>query len=747
MSFADLKLKQEYRSPQDNVVKDFYLPILCEAVSYKRSVGYFSSSALIQISKGICKLAKTGGTIELVASPHLSEEDMVAIEKGYENRERIIENALIRNLTEVHSEPFAKERLNFLANLIEKGVLNIKIAFIENSSSIGMYHEKLGLVEDISGNKIAFSGSMNESANAMFLNYEAIDVFCSWKGEESKSRVLQKEEDFSRIWENYDEKLCVKSFPAVDKAILQKYKRKNISDEDYDIDNRQLKETEYRIKQEYLMENCEPVFASPKPNIPRMPSWLKLHAYQEKAIEKWTYQNYCGIFDMATGTGKTLTGLSAIVQLFNDLKGNICVIILCPYIHLVTQWVEEIEKFNITPIIAFGSSQQKDWKERLKHAVAKRNFRTDSTGFFCLVSTIATFKREEIQRQVKRLTAPILLISDEAHNLGASNTAKYFSESKFQYRLALSATLDRHFDAEGTKFLYNFFGYKCISYGLKQAIKEKYLTPYKYYPIVVTLDEEEREEYRNLTKSIISELKIDKESGKKKLSEKGKRLAILRSRIIAGARSKIPALLSAIEPYKLDNQILVYCGSTTYSDDTFNGDINNKSDIRQIEVVMNKVYEKYKISISKFTAQENNEQRKVLIEKFSEGKELQVLAAIRCLDEGVNIPSIKTAFILASSTNPKEYIQRRGRVLRVFEGKRFAEIYDFVTLPYELDAVNNKSELENLGFAALAQREFLRVKEFSSLAMNELDSFDLLERLKEKFSLDKNNYMEEFVNE
>ena len=192
MNFTEINIKQEYRSPQDNIIKDFYIPVLENAVSYRRSVGFFSSSALVEISKGICELAKKGGKIELVASPYLSAEDEEAIRKGYESRAKIIENALLRGLKTEPENFFEKERLNLLANLVESGVLNIKIAFTENGSSVGMYHEKLGLVEDSGGNKIAFSGSMNESDNAFTKNYETVDVFCSWKSTDEKVRVIQK---------------------------------------------------------------------------------------------------------------------------------------------------------------------------------------------------------------------------------------------------------------------------------------------------------------------------------------------------------------------------------------------------------------------------------------------------------------------------------------------------------------------------------------------------------------------------
>ena len=180
MSLKDSCIKSEYRSLIDNVVQDFYVPLLKEAVTYRRAVGFFSSSSLVDISKGIAAIAKRRGKIQLVASPYLSDEDIEAIRNGYEKRNVIIENALLSQLSDENMDFYSMERLNLLANLIAEGILDIRIAYTEDDRGIGMYHEKMGIIEDAEGNKVAFSGSMNESSTAMSINYETIDVFRSW---------------------------------------------------------------------------------------------------------------------------------------------------------------------------------------------------------------------------------------------------------------------------------------------------------------------------------------------------------------------------------------------------------------------------------------------------------------------------------------------------------------------------------------------------------------------------------------
>ena len=233
MSFQELDIKKEYRSLLDSVAKDFYIPLLSQAVKYQRAVGFFSSSCLVEISKGISELAKNGGKIQLVASPYLSDEDVEAIKSGYAMRDQVVKEAIRREMTEGKTS-FEKARLNLLANLISDGVLDIKIAFTEDSDRMGMYHEKMGIITDAKGNRVAFAGSMNESATAMTLNYEAIDVFCSWKGEED--RVIAKENAFTSIWNDTEPNIKIIDFPELKQEIIEKYKR---SVPDFEIDKKE----------------------------------------------------------------------------------------------------------------------------------------------------------------------------------------------------------------------------------------------------------------------------------------------------------------------------------------------------------------------------------------------------------------------------------------------------------------------------------------------------------------------------
>lgn len=716
MGFLNIDIKSEYRSRLDNVIKDFYVPVLKQAVLYKRAVGFFSSTALVEMSAGICGLVKNGGKIQLIASPHLSANDIEAINNGLKRRDDVIEEALIRQL----SEPIGAEetaRLNLLSNLIAAGVLEIKIAFLETDNTVGMFHEKMGLMYDNDQNIIAFSGSMNESFNAFRQNYEAVDVFTSWTSDEN--RVMAKQAAFNAMWNDYEPSIRVRDFPKVADLIVKKYRTDNNTDLSLD-------------EKSFDAESNDESFATKADNGPHIPSKVKMRPYQIEAINSWAEKDYRGIFDMATGTGKTYTALAAIATLYKATSNNLAVFIVCPYQHLVEQWKDDIVAFGMKPIVCYSASSQRNWKERLKTAAT--SFNIGVQNHFCVVTTNATFSSDYVQGIVKKMRGNVLLVVDEAHNFGAENLSTTLMDN-MKYRLALSATIDRHGDPEGTSKLYAYFGEKCIEYTLKDAIDNKMLTPYYYYPVVVSLSETELEEYLDLTAKIRKNVHPDKR-GKVVLSEYAKMLLIKRARLVSGAVEKIDVLRGLMQDYKDDNHMLVYCGATTMHDVDYKEGKAHADDIRQIDLVADLLGNELGMRVSKFTSEEDAAERERIKADFAEGEHLQAVVAIRCLDEGVNIPSIKTAFILASSTNPKEYVQRRGRVLRLFKGKTHAVIYDFITLPFALELTNQvEPEVLESG-KSLALREIVRMKDFAAIAENPFDSDDLISQIQSAYGIE-----------
>ena len=316
--------------------------------------------------------------------------------------------------------------------------------------------------------------------------------------------------------------LKVLEFPNISDVLIEKYRRK---DPNFDIDHEQFKRRTLAYGSMLQgMSNSSGAQVGA-----RIPADVELHEYQKEAIAAWVGENYRGIFDMATGTGKTYTGLGAISKLSEDLNDDLAVIIVAPYKHLVEQWVEDIVKFNMKPIIAYGDPAHKDWRKKFSKAITDQKIRRDKR-FFCVVTTNVTFASPDFQERIDKIKSPILLVVDEAHNFGARSYAKHLDD-RFAYRLALSATLERHRDDEGTALLYSFFGKKCIEYPLERAIDEDKLTPYKYYPILVYLSELELESYEQLSYEM-SKCMIKDKHGKYKLNKRGEILALKRSKDI-----------------------------------------------------------------------------------------------------------------------------------------------------------------------------------------------------------------------
>lgn len=710
MNFTEINIKQEYRSPQDNIVQDFYIPVLENAISYKRSVGFFSSSALVEISKGICELAKKGGKIELVASPYLSAEDEEAIRKGYESRKKIIENALIRGLTVESKNYFEKERLNLLANLIESGVLNIKIAFTENGSSVGMYHEKLGLVEDADGNKIAFSGSMNESENAFTKNYETVDVFCSWKSTDEKARVIQKETAFAAIWGNFDEKLKVLHFPSIDKAILEKYKRGTA---DFELDKKEFSKDRnivYKISHGDKTVIPDVVAVAEADSVDAVfedklffdfKGKKSPRSHQIKAIENFESNNFQTLLAMATGTGKTLTSLFCANELSKKIELT-SVLIIVPLKDLVDQWQKDIEECFSGEIIPIRSGL--DWKGKLSDLRLLKILKKDEKNKkLVIITTYDSFcgNDEKILESLDLDSA--LIIADEVHKFGAASYSKKLPE-KIKYRIGLSATPKRPYDEKGTKSIFDYF---CPSenpyeFSIKNAIEADMLCHYEYHPTIVPLTDFEMEDYENISEKI-SRLSVIVNNSSKTDKEDEERLEQLlkeRHRIIERAQNKksefLEIMQSEISKYK--DKTIVFCPDGK--------DENGKDFLEAYKSELwNELVSKGKIvRMSEYIQGTKRE----VIESFTAGA-IDILFAKQRLNEGIDIPAAKRAFFIASSTSEREFIQRRGRVLRKSPetNKTLAEIFDFIVVPPDRNSVYAQSIVENeikraMDFAATA---------------------------------------------
>lgn len=701
--FTDMHIEKRYRSNTNNIPADFLIPMLMNASVYKRAVGYFSTSSLVNLSVGLASMAKRGGHIEIVCSPKLSQEDIVAINYGYKAKEKAFVEALDVSFTNPINE-FQEERLNMVATLVAEGTLKFKLAFMETDTGVNVYHEKMAIAYDEVGNRISFTGSMNESENGLVQNFESIVVFCDWKSKDQEQYIDETEADFQLLWENNTDKIRVIEFP---KIIIEKLLKFQKSQVDYDIDARQ-----YGRNLDALM----------KRRFIHAPKEVALMDYQKEAILKWRDQKYTGIYDMATGTGKTYTALGSIEYLARELDYEIAVFILCPYVHLVGQWEEDVTAWGVNPIIAHSQSPDRQWEKHLVDAY--KRFRSLKKPFLC-ITTNDTYMGNKVQPIIQNIkdNMNVLLIVDEAHNIGAKRISQFLKQD-IKYRLALSATIERYRDKSGTDIIFNYFKNRCIEYTLDKAIEEgKALCSYEYHVIYSFLSPQELDKYNQITKELKKYVKY--ENGVRKYTKAGQVKLFERKRILAGAKDKVELLKEAIMPYKNDKYILVYCGAANmYDEDT-------ETYEKQILKVNKMLETELGMDVHKFTAEENAEQRVMIKECFARGM-YQVLTAIKCLDEGVNIPNIRTAFILSSSQNPKEFVQRRGRLLRKAKGKDKAIIYDFVTLPRTFGSIHyGDFEADR----SIVVGEMIRVKEFAEAALNKAEGLNVIDEIQKAYGV------------
>lgn len=689
MSLIDLALRNQYRSDRHDLLNDFYIPCLQQAETYDRAVGFFSSTSLTLAAQGLIAFVKTGGKMRLIASPHLSDEDIQAIEEGLKQRQEVVTNALLREL-EQELEQVMQNRLACLAWLLSKEILEIKLAVPCDIRRRGIYHEKLGIFTDGAGNQIVFTGSANESAPALTDNFECIDVFRSWRIGDDE-RIAEKVEDFQRLWNNQTPNLDVLEFPeAARRSLLKRCPE--------EPPTREPRVASSGGSYNYQENPWEAELPKQPAGVPALPPWLRLRPYQQQAIANWFANKGRGTLKMATGSGKTITALAIAARLYDEIQLQ-ALIIICPYRHLVQQWARECRKFGITdPILAFESVSQ--WQENLSNQLF--NVRAGSQPFLTVITTNATLITPGFQSQLPYFPQKTLLVGDEAHNLGAEKLEAKLPRS-VGLRLALSATPERYFDERGTERLLAYFGSVLEpEFTLKDAIAQGALVHYLYYPVLVELTEPEVENYLALTTRIGRALAMGAD-----LDDNEGLAALLnqRARLVGAAANKLKALEEIMRSRLHTRHTLFYCGDGLVEEDT------SEETQRQVAAVARLLGHDLGYRVNTYTAETTLEEREKLRNQFETG-DLQGLVAIRCLDEGVDIPAIETAVILASSGNPRQFIQRRGRVLRPHPQKQRATIFDMIVLPPALGRESLELERNFL------KKELTRFVEFADLADN-----------------------------
>lgn len=685
----ELDLQHVYDSECYDLIRDLQVPLLLQSKDYLRGVGFFTSGWLRLAAQGMAAFVTNGGSARVVLSPILDESDWETLKFGETAKnDAVLREVLVRNIEDL-AKTLENDTRNALAWMVADGVLEFRFALPRDRVSAGDYHDKVGVFTDGNGDKVAIHGSLNDSIKAS-MNGEAFSVFKSWDTGQAPY-VEMHQTRLEALWDNLNKQFSVYRIPDV---IREKLIQLRTSP-----DSPYIRSTSQNIS--VLSPYCT----------------VKLHEYQGFAIEEWRQAGCRGVFEMATGTGKTITSLAAATSVFQE-HGRLALIILVPYLHLLEQWERNCRQFGFDPILCSGEHGR--WQIDVKSSI--QDFNIGVKNHICVLAVHKTAATERFATAIRRLPKEnTLLIGDEAHGFGALHLRKALIDNAGM-RLGLSATPRRWFDDKGTDTIFNYFGPTCFEYTLDQAIG-KFLTPYKYFPQLVSLTNEETENYEELTQKIVAISSAAKHNPE--LRERLSKLLLQRARIISSAQQKLPALLQLLRGMLEKNRhngdalngILIYCAPG-----------GHREVLQKVAALGLRCHEfVHDVSLS---------DREKLLYQFESG-DIQVLVAIKCLDEGVDVPSTRMAFILASSTNPREFVQRRGRILRKSKGKDRAVIYDFIVAPPS-QRLAQKCSTD----VAILKREMPRFVEFASSAMNQfnaravvrdiLNHFEMLNLLDEK---------------
>lgn len=703
MSYKDIDIQACYESGTSDIVEDFYEPVLMASVSYDRIAGFFSSAALAIASRGLYGFIKNRGKMRLVTSPILSGEDAEIIRKVTESPEKLTDIDLGINLTNICNE-FVDNHVKALGWMLREGLLEMRLAVITNNNrpctveeinKSGLFHQKVGILRDVDGNELSFSGSINETASAWINNDEEFKVFKAW--DDSREYYQKDQSRFEEIWNGQRQNLEVFDLPS---AIKDKLIQRS---SDFDIEKISIKQ--YRRSKANLFD-----FKN---------SPISLFYYQANALNKWKDNTYRLLFEMATGTGKTRTAVAGISRILATSK-RVVVIISTPQNTLSKQWKEnEVEPlgvhFDRSEII---DGTVKDWKSKLSSILLD-----NATGFadHCVIyTTHSTASSEKFTSTMLRDLSKdsiTLFVGDEVHWLGARKLRRALL-SRYNFRIGLSATPSRWFDDEGSQYLVDYFGGKNFVFSIHDALTEinpitgkHFLVNYYYHISKVGLNAEETAEYKNITQQMLrlaSKIEADPEA-----EERYERLLEQRANIIKNADEKyniLDKLLDELNAKGRIENLIIFVSPQQ---------INNV-----METLVQKKIIFHKLTESEGTRREKKydglSEREFIIKRFKSG-DYQVLVAIKCLDEGIDIPSADTGILMASSTNPREYVQRIGRIVRQGANKTFAHLYDMCV--GKVDTLDDdEQKLEN----KIKQKEIIRLTEIANNAINVTDATEII---------------------
>lgn len=684
-SLEHYRFNRSYSTSKDDLLNDFYIPALENSLKYDRAAGFFSSGLVALAPLAFSHFIQGGGRIRLICSPNFSATDIGAIKSEVDlseiSREQVLQDLALL----VDGKDESRILATLLSSLIASDILDLRIAIPQ--SSRGLFHDKVGVFTDLT-RKVSFVGSANETMAAWsgFDNHEQIEVFTSWHNEDTLARTTEHQKLFDELWA----------------GVRRGWKIMNPRD-GKDLLNRMIKPVDVDVALDQVRERIPRVKSSKNNPQPR-----SLMPHQVAVMEDWERHNRQGIISFATGGGKTLAGIEGIRRWTSDGKAAL---VLVPTTILHKQWIKELEiELPDRQIVLLGAGKSLRGRESvIRTAFTKQE---NELGKIVL-STYAMACKNEFLDLISNQNDS-LICADEVHNIGANETQNIMRRIQFGGRIGLSATPVRKGASDETSLIQEYFGETLQPlFTIEEAIDAKRLVPYNYYFRTVTLLPEEEENWNDLSLKIKRMVAINK--GKfptnKNESTHFKTLLIKRASIIKSASQKIELAKTVLQEKFIEgDRWLVYC----------------QDQFQMGKVKAELIGAKYPI-LDYHQAMEGDASR--TLEFFT--REGGVMLAIKCLDEGVDIPEINKALILASSTNPREYIQRRGRVLRTRVDKYSADIYDVLVLDTNGIPLSASETERAIEFAEQAQNSATKIE--LKILLDKVDTVDyLLDNSQEK---------------
>jgi superfamily II DNA or RNA helicase len=695
----------------------FYLDVLTESKTLDLYLGYFSSAAINILSLGFAKFISQGGNVRIIINDVLSENDKNVIQQVNEGYIYQIPFNL-QSFSELKSrlDDYDKHFFQCLGYLIQNERIQLKI--IRPKGKKGTAHYKSGVFSD-GKDQVAFTGSCNFTAYGFLENLERIDLTLSWEGQFAKERIKEDMEEFEEVFGGFADYVVYLDTDKIQTAIATQYGNTEIDqllvDED-DLLNR---------KKDYFREKkIKKIIENPR-------------EYQIEAYENWVNNGYKGIFAMATGTGKTLTSLNCLLNIYEEAKKYRAVIVV-PTVALVKQWKKECLRFNYGNIITVSSVE--NWEQNLSFFNSASQFIDPS---YIVIVTYASFQKKKFQSKFTNLPKDTLFIADEVHNMGSPTMIKMLNNIHLERRIGLSATPSRKYDIVGNDSIEKFFNSSppyTYSFSMKKALDLRWLCQYSYYPHVVTLTNDELEQYLYYSRKLL--IYFDPVTKRYKDNKDVEFLLLARKRIIHKAFNKKAIFKKILEDEFRSRGNLQY--TLVYVPEGLEADYNkidhaddDEDDVSLIDEYTRAVSRTDpSIMVAKYTSQ--TQSRDTVIEQFEKGN-IHVLTSMKCLDEGVDVPRSELAIFCASTGNPRQFIQRRGRVLRQHDDKIHAVIHDLVVVPH-IDNNDVTYDMER----NLVSKELERVVDFADLSMNKSDTYKALKEMLDYYDLNLNDFSKDY---